>query len=209
MEKLKKAIAQYNKTNQEYFEDKNGFNVLLNGDMASNEDITKLEEKLFIQFPNELKSFYAKLGGLSNKNNLESYCIKTDTVSELLKYLTSDYIILKSIGIIHQIEFSWGNDRFEFSKSEGNFTESELNYLNEHYKCIGLYRTDTILESAYYIYYDKAGNFGTVFYHQDDFEAAQEILQNMCNASHATQCLEEILVEAVTKIEEALRSFND
>jgi hypothetical protein len=31
----------------------------------------------------------------------------------------------------------------------------------------------------------------------------------MCNDSPATQSLEEILVEAVTKIEEALRSFND
>jgi hypothetical protein len=44
MENLKKAIIQYNETNEEYFGDDDGFNVLTQADPSNEAEISTLQE---------------------------------------------------------------------------------------------------------------------------------------------------------------------
>jgi hypothetical protein len=100
--------------------------------------------------------------------------------------------------LIDCIKFSWGNDRPEFDDVE----LSKIDYLNENYKCFGLYRYDGGFEEAYYLYFDRNQKFGLVRYHQDDFDELWSVhLRNMLNKSPASESLDGLLISIIDRLE--------
>lgn len=197
MNNIRKAVAKYNQTNAGIFPEMNNYNKLIDLPKASNESIKSLETMQSIDLPAELQSFYKTFGGLVNKENNESYCFNLPTIDQLIaKIKSNDSDKIKSLGIIDMINNSWGNSRAELSDNK-HLTVEQIKYLNENFKCIGWYRDDTILESAYYIYFDKKGYFGEVFYDQDDFESLKKDLNHLLASNNEQKTLEEILLKAL------------
>jgi predicted DNA-binding WGR domain protein len=202
-QKLLKAIEKHNKTNHKFFGDDDGYNVLTQYPKATEEEITQLQQKYSFQLPDSLLSFYKTIGGLYNHNNDETHCIEIPNAN---KILSGNY---KINGIIDAILESWGNDREEFSQGAGNFSQGQIDYLNSQYKCVGYYHNEEGIESANYIFFDTQGNFGDLFYYQDDFSKAYKQLVQMAKENTTIKTLEEILIAAIKAIETTMKMDNE
>jgi hypothetical protein len=208
MNNIRKAVAKYNQTNAGIFPDMADYNKLIDLPKANDENIKKLESLQSTDMPSELESFYKTFGGLVNKENDESYCFNLPTIEQLIaKIESSDGNKIKSLGLIDMVNNSWGNNRAEFNDGK-HLTSEQVKFLNENYKCIGWYRDDTILESAYYIYYDKKGAFGEVFYDQDDFESFKKELTHLINGNNEQKSFEQILIKALEQTRLTMIDWN-
>ena len=210
MEKLYAAIELHNATNRKFQEDGDDYNTLVTLEKTTPDQIARLEE-LAGALPEELKRFYLDIGALDNVRNSECYCMSMLTVAELVEGLAYNgdykYKKLDSLGLADMMRFSWGNDRPEFTNGRC-FTPDQLTYINHHYRCFGWYRTDDGLEAAHYMYFDQAGKFGALLYHQDTIDRMQEAFSKMMVASPATQSLEDMLCEGIEKIRATLIEWN-
>jgi hypothetical protein len=208
MNNIRIAIAKYNQTNAGIFPDMADYNKLIDLPKANDESIKSLENLQSTDLPSELESFYKTFGGLVNKDNDESYCFNLPTIEQFIsKMKSNDSNKLKSIGIIDMVNSSWGNGRAELNDGK-HLTEDQTKFLNENYKCIGWYRDDTILESAYYIYYDKKGSFGEVFYDQDEFDGFKKELNHLLNKNNEQKTLEQILTKALEQTRLTMIEWN-
>lgn len=197
MQTLHTAIAKYNEANAVLHEDADGYNRLVTLPAATDAEVTQLETTLGFELPAELRQFYLTIGGLENTDNGESYCISVPTAAQLTESLneTNNYFKLYSPGVADMMRHSWGNDRPEFTN--GYFHKELLDFINTHYRSFGFYRTDTILESAHYLYFDTAGKFGAVFYDQDTPDYLKNEFTKMRENSPASLSLEAMLCKAI------------
>lgn len=201
-EKIADAIHAYNQVSINAGEPYSNICLLDIEKKSTEEEITELEKRIHVRLPEELRNFYTGFGAIKNRNWNENNCIDIYSVKYLMEKLNEadKWSKTDSLGIIDMIRLSWGNDRYEL---DDELSAPMKAFLNKHYICFGLYRTDDNLESANYLYFDTSGCFGSVFYHQDDFD---ELLENhllpMMEASPATQTLEELILEAFEIITE-------
>jgi hypothetical protein len=209
MNKISQQIAKYNESNILFFDERDDFNKLIELQKATVDELLAYEKIVGTGLPEALKDFYMTLGGLQNKNNEESYCITIFSIPEMLETLKTEELTTNfSLGIIDMILFSWGNDRYEFADGEF-FSKEQKDFLNTQYKCFGWYRTDTVLDCAYYLYFDANGNFGALCYDQDMFEEVQEDLIKMLENSLANETLENLLSNAIEQMRLVLIEWNE
>lgn len=208
MQRLLHAIEQYNASKRNYWD--SDYNALVQVGPADPEPIARLETLTGSRLPEPLRDLYRNIGGLRNHNNNESYCIDLPGPAQLADGLeqTRPYWGIRSLGLIDMIVYSWCNDRYEFAEGE-YFERAELDALNTRYRCFGWYRTDTIGESAWYLYFDPLGRFGALFYDQDGFDHARTELLGMLDASPARQTLEELLCEGIERMRAAMIAWED
>lgn len=206
MQRLQAAIDRYNAIRTRYWDD--DYTTLLAVGPAGAEAIARLQAREPRPLPAELLEFYRRFGGLHNEGNDESFCLALPDPATLADRLEqADDGRLRSLGLVDTILYSWGNALPEFAPGRF-FTQAALDGLNARYRCFGWYRTETVLESAWYLYADEDGRFGALFYDQDGFDAARRELLAMYAASPARQTLEDALSEGVERAREAMVAWN-
>jgi hypothetical protein len=199
-EQLQTAIKTYNNVSIEAGEPYSKTGLITIEDKSSAEELKNLENAASVQFPEDLRQFYTSFGSLRCESVNENNSIQVFSPRSLLEKLNNpdSWSSTESLGLIDMIKLNWGNDRYEFDEE----LKSEIKEaVNNNYTCFGWYYTEDNLESAHYLYFDKAGKFGYVFYHQDDFEElVQDFLKPMFKSSPATMSLEELLLESIKVI---------
>ena len=207
MENLKTKIKNFNqsfqKESNEYYRLK-----ILDDDLPESKKI--LDVNFANVFPVALEKFYCQFGGIKTDfYSPESFSINIPSLKTVLTSLNqeSKYYKLASLGIIDQIMFSWGNDRWEFDEE---ISVENRDFLNENYLCFGWYRYDQGYESANYLYVDKSGKFGEIHYNQDSFdELWDDILNPMLSKSPATENLEDVLCRIINKLESGINEWEE
>jgi hypothetical protein len=185
----------------EEFVEKNGSTIAI-GPVATQEEVQELADFFPGHFPQELQTFFLNIGGL-RLSPLEFYSARN-----LLDFLRDPSDLVgtpassspKSLGLLDMIKLSWGNDRFEFDAVNGLIQQTEVDSLNGRYTCIGWFSAAGCdeCESNTYVFFNQAGDFGTVFYHQDDFdELWSGSLLPMLTTSPETKKLSEIILHAL------------
>ncbi len=174
MNTLEATILQYNKTVEEIYPAYASSYFLEKEAIVPAEEVQKLEQLAGCSFPDDLKELYEQFGVIRTEND-ESLSILTHKVPDLIKGLEQakdpeawKHRKIFSLGIIDMIKAAWGNDRQEYDPESGNFTQAEIDFLNQNYICFGHYRTFYGFESADYLYFDQDGNYGSFHYHQDE-----------------------------------------
>lgn len=209
MERIKQKIDEYNNTVVELFGEDDEYYSIDSPNSATENEIKNLEQAIGLPIPKELNKFYTIFGRLKNKGNNESYCFEIPEPSKLIQIsLDKSCGEFASFGLIDMIIYSWGNDREEFQKYQ-YISAEQTKQINSKYKCFGWYRNDTILESAYYLYFDENENFGTLFYGQDTPNEAFQELKNILNTSIKNISLENILLEALDKTRITMIEWNE
>lgn len=168
------------------------YGVIFN-DKEDQQIIKKFEADCDCQIPPALKSLYLQTGTFSVKNrqNWGSFHLYSEK--------SSDYSMPNIGGMVKMIDSLWGG-RPEFGEA---FSPEEIKHLNENYFVFGDYFND---DNAYYhFYFDRQGNFGSVFYDQDDFDSAyKDFFKPLLTKSLAGQTLDDLLSE---KVDLAIKSL--
>lgn len=217
-DKIKQKIDEYNQAVRNTFEeDEYDYYKISNTVSVTDEDINELELLMEMTIPLELKDFYRQYGRLVNENNGESYCLSLFEPKALIEYNTESFAETYSdrklsFGLIDQIILYWGFDRPEFQvygeRDEG-LTKEETAYINDSYKCFGHWIDGDIIEGAYYLFFDKEGNFGEVYYHQDAFsDTALELKKLISDGLTNSRSLEDILVNALETAKNTMIEWN-
>lgn len=198
MQRLQAAIDQYNASRARFWDE--DYNTLLAPGPAAAADLARLQALEPRPLPADLEGFYRRFGGLANLDNTESHCLELPGPAALADALAhaDPWQRARSLGLVDMIVYSWGNDRHEF-EADAAFAQAELDALNARYRCFGWYRTDTVSESAWYVYADEDGRFGALYYDQDSFGAVERALRAMLAASPARASLEDVLCEGVER----------
>lgn len=209
MDQLKTRIKKFNEIIDRTFDDDEGESEyrIEQAETSSKEELKELSAFFDAEIPQELLAFYLQIGGIRN-HAFDVYGLNIPPAYGLLKQLKAErrYEKRQSMGLIDGIKHSWSNDRPEFS----HIPESQINYINANYKCIGLHHYDWQFEEAFYIYFDKNHQFGLLRYHQDKFDTLwHEHLTPLLTESQANQTLEQLLIQVLDRLEEGiLNDFN-
>ena len=172
------------------------------GQAATAHDIEAMEGLLSMPVPPDLQTFFQTVGGLSRVP------LKLFSAPELLRFLQNNSPLAgtpasdaaSSMGLLDLIKLNWGNDRFELDAINGIVEQADIDLLNARYACVGWFTAagDDESESATYVYFDRSGNYGTLFYHQDDFEELWDAsLQPMLTSSPAQLKFADIAIGAL------------
>lgn len=168
------------------------------GETTSDAELAALEAALGRPLPDDLREFYKTVGQLRSTMGP----IEVPSARELLRRLAlpeewSGHRI-RSLGLVDMIVHCWGGDRWEFRPESGLIKAEEIERLNARYAVFGWLNSDPGLEGHHYLYFDEAGRFGTVFFHQEDFDRFYaESLGPMQERSPAKETLSELLVRAI------------
>lgn len=219
MEKVKQKIKEYNQAALELFNEKGKYDYVKLSDLvsATDEDINNLEKLIGITIPSQLKDLYKKIGRIKNEEEDESHCFEIKEPKRLIadttKSFSETYSDRKlSFGLIDSIIKYWGFDRPEFQnygEYDNGLTEEETNYINDNYKCYGHWINDDTIEGVYFLFFDKNGNFGEFYYHQDEFdEAAIELKELINDGITETKSLEDIIANALEVAKNTMIEWN-
>nr|WP_295925006.1 SMI1/KNR4 family protein [uncultured Dyadobacter sp.] len=192
-------VGEYNSLSINAGEPFSKLYTLTTGQISSAESISQLEARAQVVLPKDLKDFYQTIGSIKSDSLNENNSIDLFSINYLLEKLdeTDNWSKMRSMGILDMILFNWGNDRDEILELSSKMTE----YLNSQYIAFGWFSTDDNLESATYLYFDSNGLFGSIPYHQDDFDDLfTNYLRPMMKQSPATQTFEELIVESMDVI---------
>lgn len=217
--KIRQKIEEYNQAVRNTFEeDEYDYYKISDTVSVTDEEISELELLIDIAIPLPLKDFYRHCGRLINENNGESYCLSLFEPKALIEYNTESFAETYSdrkvsFGLIDQIILYWGFDRPEFQvygeRDEG-LTKEETAYINANYKCFGHWIDGDIIEGAYYLFFDREGNFGEVYYHQDAFsDIAFELKKLISDGLTNCRSLEDILVNALETTKNTMIEWNE
>ena len=218
-DKIKQKVDEYNQAVRSTFE-KDEYDSYKISDTVSvtDEEINELELLMEMTIPLELKCFYRQYGRLVNENNGESYCLSLFEPKALIEYNTESFAETYSdrklsFGLIDQIILYWGFDRPEFQvygeRDEG-LTKEETAYINNNYKCFGHWIDGDIIEGAYYLFFNKEGHFGEVYYHQDAFsDTALDLKKLISDGLTNSRSLEDILVNALETTKNTMIEWNE
>ena len=171
--------------------------IVRTGETATPAEIRDLEGAIGRPLPPELAELYTTIGrliGLSPRGQLE-----IPSVRRLLQRMKDPsvpaYEKLCSLGLADMMRAPWGNERPELDPENGTVSAEGLEAINQAYTCIGWIRNDPGEEGHTYVYFDRDGRFGTVFYHQDDLEEICESgLLSWVEQNPERQTLSEILI---------------
>lgn len=216
MEKIIQKVKKYNDAVAEFFngDDYHRLHDLVS---ATDEEIGNMEKVVGFTIPKELNDFYKHIGRVQNTMNFEVHCLCISEPKEIVPFYTksfssSDSDRALSFGLIDIIVEHWGFNRPEF-QNFGEYmyslTEKETDYINANYKCFGYWRNDDILEGAYFLFFDKKGNFGEIYYHQDEFDdIGIELKKLIKNGLVDNRSLEDILSNALEVARETMIDWN-
>ena len=151
------------------------------GPTATVEEIARLQALTPVPLPPDLLDFYRYIGGLRGNSGLQDAVLHTP--ADLLAAAAlpaGQWDTLRSLGLVDMILWSWGNDRFEFDPASGEgLKQQHVDTLNANYAAFG-WRVLEDGEAFEYLYFDRQGRFGRVFYHQDAFgEVVEDHLRPM------------------------------
>ncbi|SDD70768.1 SMI1 / KNR4 family (SUKH-1) [Dyadobacter soli] len=170
--------------------------TLSTGEKGDPAHLAILESKIGRPLPPDLKEFYNTVGNIKSNSLNENNSIDFFSTSYLVEKLddSDKWEKIVSLGLLDMIKHSWGNDREEIDELSANTRDQ----INSRYICFGWFRTDDNLESANYLYFDQDGKFGSVPYHQDDFDDLfVNYIKPMLNTSPASKSLEDLIVESM------------
>lgn len=173
--------------------------ALTTGEKSDPADVAVLESKIGRPLPLDLKDFYNSVGNIKSNSLNENNSIDIFSTGYLSEKLESSdkWEKILSMGLLDMIKHSWGNDRYEIDKLAADLR----NQINSQYTCFGWFRTDDNLESASYLYFDRSGNFGSVPYHQDDFDdLLTHYIGPMLKTSLACHSFEDLILESMETI---------
>lgn len=169
--------------------------LIRTGDIAAPDDLSELERLTGTTFPEELRELYTTIGMLragGPEGRIDLFSVRE--LTEKARAASAPH----PLGLISMILDCWGNDRFEFDPKNRLITAEEIARLDAGYTCIGWVWSDPSLESHDYIYFDRAGNFGSLYYHQDAFdELYKDSLVPMLRASPANSPLSEVILKSL------------
>jgi hypothetical protein len=217
MEEIKGKIKEYNQTVYDLFNEDGDYDYYKLSDLVlvTDEDIINLENLIGITIRGELKDFYKKMGRLINEKNSESYCLQIKEPKRLITDTKANFTDVNklSFGLIDILIAYWGFNRPEFQnygEYENGLTEKETNYINNNYKCFGHWIDDDIIEGAYFLFFDKKGNFGEIYYHQDNFDhTAVELKKLISNGITKSHSLEFILSNALETAKQTMIEWKE
>lgn len=137
-------------------------------------DIDRLRTLSPLPLPDELLQFYRSAGGFDGGRPFSGTHVPSPTELLTMHRSKRPYERIRSIGLVDMIRASWGNDRFEFEAGSGEgLSEQQITALNSAYAVAG-WRPREDGEAFEYLYFDAAGRFDILHYHQDDFETLYE-----------------------------------
>lgn len=160
-------------------------------DLASNGELEQFERTFRVQLPDELKIFYQHAGSM--RGTASKPC-GIFSISELEYHLDSSrkkYEHLTGMGLLHMLEFVWGNNKDDFKSSAGHLTQDQIDYLNQHYTGIGYIPLDDNVNIV--VYFDNQQRFGAVCYDQDDAVVYDDYLEPLLEKSQARYGLCQLL----------------
>jgi hypothetical protein len=157
--------------------------------------------------PDALVDFYRNAGSFRGGGRLRSMVVHApDTlVAKSKRDPERPYDHVKSLGLVDMIRWSWGGDRPEFDPMSGEegLTKDEVAALNRDYSIAGWYAIDEG-EGFMYLYFDRAGRFGTLHYHQDAFdELWEDDLKPMLKGRPAPDTFDQALGRLLAGAQEA------
>ena len=172
--------------------------LIRTGELATPAEIRELGDAVGSPLPQELAEFYTTLGMLRGGGPAGELSIFS--ARELLRRMRDPavppYEAIASPGLARMMSACWGNDRFEFDPANGCISAAEVAAIDDAYICVGWVAIDPGVEGHTYVYFDRAGQFGSLFYHQDAFdELYEDDLVPMIEESPARRTLSEILLE--------------
>ena len=103
------------------------------------------------------------------------------------------------MGLVHMVRWAWGNDRFEFDPASGEgLDQTRVDALNANYAVIG-WRVVDDGEAHEFLYLDRHGGFGRLFFHQDAFDGllADDLDPMVTDARPAPGRFETALTEVI------------
>ena len=179
------------------------------GEGATPEQIEEIESLAGVSLPLELRELYTLLGELKVGNQVAP-AIRLFSIPELVRRLRlqDSWERFRSLGLIHMMSASWGNRRPELEPDLGLLDAEEIGRLNAAYTCVGWIPDGH--EAHRYIYFDRAGAFGTLYYHQDGLDGLySESLKPMQSRSLADTTLSSIVIEGLHEADRILDMFED
>ena len=138
--------------------------------------------------PDELLALYRRFGALAAAGPVDGCGPDLPSATTLLNQLAAGEIWQRrdSLGLVDAIRHAWSNDREEFD----GLDPERVALLNREFRCFGLWHGDDHGEGHHYLYADRQGRFGAVYYHQDGFEdLLTDHLDPMAEQSPARQTL--------------------
>ena len=140
------------------------------GPPAVPDDLARLQTICPVPLPAELLAFYRTAGGFHGGKRLQDAVIHAP--ADLLRATErpdSQWDRLRSMGLVHMVLWAWGNDRFEFDPASGEgLDQASVDALNGNYAIVG-WRVMDAGEAHEFIYLDRGGRFGRLYFHQDAF----------------------------------------
>ncbi|HSW03445.1 hypothetical protein [Aquabacterium sp.] len=141
------------------------------GQPAVEHDLVRLQAICPVPLPAALLSFYRTAAGFRGGGRLQDAVIHAP--ADLLRASelpAGQWDALRSMGLVHMVLRAWGNDRFEFDPdSQEGLDRPSVDALNTNYAIIG-WRVMDDGEAHEFLYFDRQGRFGRLFYHQDAFD---------------------------------------
>lgn len=124
-----------------------------------------------IPFPADLERFYRSHGWFGGAR----FCGLSIFSLERLHALRDDprrYMRFHSMGLADSINWQWDNSREELDPASDSacYTREQIDKLNHDYQVVASWVTAGE-EAHFYVYYDRSGQFGIVYHHQDDWES--------------------------------------
>ncbi len=156
--------------------------------------LDKFEKELNITFPPALKQFVLDHGNFTAGSSDRYFSVMSEWNKE--KNPCS--------GLVDYINHSWGG-RPEF---EEFYEPAQLDHLNQNYFVFAMrYVNDDCHE---YSFFDREGNYGSIFFCQDDFGEFQDDLDPMLTKSTATMTFDQLVSHQMTRhIELLMEQLND
>ncbi len=172
---------------------------------ATEVQLKQIQKYYGISIPMSLRWFYREIGSISG--DADEFVLNIEPVSFLLKKLNepNKWFKCDSLGIVDYLRFLWGNDRPEFDA----FDQEKIRFLNENYKCFGHYRFSCAQTEANLLYFDRAGRFGEVRYHEKEFENVwNEFFNDMLVSSQAREDLEHMIIRILNTLQTGIKNRN-
>jgi hypothetical protein len=176
-------------------------------------DVESLQARLKHPLPPDLRAFYLQFGSLRNGIHYsESYELQMPDPAALLAALDAPHHCDRqaSLGLIHSVRHRWSNDREELEPGIC-FSDAEIDALNQCYTVFGRYNRSEGLDAAGYLFFDRAGRFGRIWFSQDGcYSAAEQNFFDHCDRllqeSTATHSLASLLVEVIDDMRQWMRN---
>jgi len=180
-------------------------------------EVLAVEQYLGKPLPPDLRAFYLRHGELrqDSRKPVENQCICIWSPAVLLKSLQTpqNHERMDSLGLIDMVRHCWGNEREELEPGV-NFSDAQIDMLNQQYTVFGRYNRDEGFEASGYLFFDRAGRFGRIWFSQDDHYGRGDTdffthCENLLVASTARHGLVDLLNGVMGEMIESMQEGDD